>query len=246
MGLFLNVLGLGLFTGWLVNYVADVLPGSGSRERPPCWNCQTALPWKTYLRFGHCPACGRPRRFRTYILQLAIPAIILYLWRVPADQLEFPSATLLLSYLVLIAVIDIEHRLIHHLTSIAGLFLGLGIGIHLHGVEATLIGGIVGYGIMLLLYGSGVLFVRCASRWRGQAIDEVALGYGDVNLAGIAGLLLGWPGFLQGLLIATLAAGLVSMIIVARTLLRSRYRAFVAIPYGAFLALTVVSLILRP
>jgi leader peptidase (prepilin peptidase)/N-methyltransferase len=165
---------------------------------------------------------------------------------VPAGRLEFPWSTLLFLYLLLIVVVDIEHRLILQITSFAGVLLGLGVGIHTHGVQATVVGGIAGYSIMLLLYASGVVFVRSVSRWRGQPIDAVALGYGDVGFAGVVGLLLGWPGVLQGVLIAMLAAGVISLIIVVQMLVRNQYRAFVAIPYGPFLALSAVFLLLWP
>lgn len=246
MNLLPDVLALGLFTGWLVNYAADLLPSSGFRTRPPCWNCQTAVPWKVYLLFAPCPGCGSPRRVRTYVLQFAIPASILYLWRVSAGQLQFPWSVLLLSYLVLMAVIDIEHHVILHVTSVAGALLGFGLGVHLHGVQPTVIGGFAGYCIMLVLYVAGVAYARGRTLRCAQALDEAALGYGDVYFAGVAGLLVGWPGVLLGLLIALLSAGLISLLILARMLLRRQYRALAAIPYAPFLGLSVVILLLRP
>jgi len=246
MGILLVVLVLGLIAGWIVNYLADVLPATGTLTHPVCWNCGSALRWTRYVVFRRCAVCGRAPRTRSALVQLAVPAAILYLWLVPAHKLEFLLAAILLSYLILVSVIDIENRLILHSTSIAGALLGLGIGVRLHGLTATLIGGIAGYGIMLLFYLLGVLFVRYVFRRRGRVVDEDALGYGDVNLAGIAGLLLGWPGIVIGLLFTMLAGGLVSAVLIAVMLLRHRYHAFSAIPYGPCLVLSIIILLLRP
>jgi len=242
----LGVLVLGLVAGWIVNYLADVLPAAGFLTQPVCWNCGSALPWKRYFLFRRCAVCSRWRRARTPIVELTIPVALLYLWLVPPHRLEYPLAAILFVYLALITVVDMEHRLILHVTSFAGLLLGLGIGTHLHGLTPTLAGGAAGYGIMLVFYALGVLFVRYMNRRRAKPIDEVALGYGDVNLAGIAGLLLGWPGIIFGLLFTILAGGLASAAVIVVMLVRRRYHAFSAIPYGPFLVLSIAVLLLRP
>ena len=125
---------------------------------------------------------------KLYHGRVNLPRLLVYLWLVPPRGLDLPLGFILLIFLLLVATIDIEHRLILHLTSIAGAVLGLGVGIHLHGVISTLIGGAVAYGVMLLFYYFGELFVRYMSKRRNEATDEVALGFGDVNLAGITGL----------------------------------------------------------
>ena len=68
---------------------------------------------------------------------------------------------------------------------------------------------------MLVLYLLGEVFVRYVSRRRGEPVNEVALGFGDVTLAGIAGLFLGWPGIAFGLILTVFAGGAFSL---------SRYR----------------------
>ena len=99
---------------------------------------------------------------------------------------------------------------------------------------------------MLAFYFLGEVFVRFMSKRRNETIEEVALGFGDVNLAGITGLLLGWPGIILGLLFAILAGGLVSLLIVIGMLIRRQYKAFSAIPYGPFMILSILVLLLRP
>ena len=246
MGIGIGFIFLGLLGGYLVNYLADVLPSTRKLSHPACWNCGSEISWGNYLLFRRCNNCVRSRSPRTYIILILIPAIAVYLLLLPPQQIELPLAFILLIFLLLVATIDIEHRLILHMTSIIGALISLGIGIHLHGVVPTLIGGAAGYGIMLLFYFFGDLFVRYRSKKRNEPTDEVALGFGDVNLAGITGLLLGWPVIIPGLLFTILAGGLVSLLIVVFMLVRRQYQAFYAIPYGPFMILSIFYLLFRP
>jgi leader peptidase (prepilin peptidase)/N-methyltransferase len=175
-----------------------------------------------------------------------MPAAVFYLWFLPPHQLDFAFAVSLMFYLGLVVVIDLEHRLILHATSVFGALLGLGVGARLHGITSTLIGAGVGFAVMLVLFLFGEGFVRYLSRRRGKEINEVALGFGDVSLAGISGLFLGWPGIAFGLILTVLAGGLASLLIIVIMLIRGRYRAFSTIPYGPFLAISVAILLLRP
>jgi len=81
---------------------------------------------------------------------------------------------------------------------------------------------------------------------RGRKVDDVALGFGDVNLSGILGLLLGWPGIVLGLTLAILTAGAVSLIYLLVMLILRKYRLYAAVPYGPFLIAGAVILIYFP
>jgi leader peptidase (prepilin peptidase)/N-methyltransferase len=96
---------------------------------------------------------------------------------------------------------------------------------------------------MFVLYYLGELYVRRMSKKRGIPTDEVALGFGDVSLSGILGLLMGWPAILACLLFAVLAGGLVSLVIILGMLAAKKYKAFTAIPYAPFLILSAIFLL---
>lgn len=172
---------------------------------------------------------------RTWIVELVAILTTTWLWISPPPALGFPLGLILLIYFGVVVVIDLEHRLILHPVSIAGAIMGLFVGVRLHGWLFTLLGGLAGFAVMLSLYMLGNLFGRLLARKRGETFDEEALGFGDVNLSGVLGLVLGWPGILLGLVLAILAGGLVSFVYLLVMVLAKRYRAFVAIPYGPFL-----------
>jgi carbon starvation protein len=93
-----------------------------------------------------------------------------------------------------VIVIDIEHRLILHWVSLFGAALSLVIGIYIRGWQATLLGGLVGFVIMFSLYFLGIMFVRFINRRRMRTPEGEALGFGDVILGGVLGLLIWRPG----------------------------------------------------
>ena len=147
-------------------------------------------------------------------------------------------------YFGIVIVIDLEHRLILHPVSWLGAVLGLATGVWLHGWLSTLIGGAVGFGIMLVFYWLGILYVRKFASMKGQPIEEGdAFGFGDVNLSGIMGLLLGWPGILAGLVLAILIAGAVTLLYLAYMLITRRYVPNTALAFGPFLAASTIYLL---
>ena len=243
MNLIIIPLLLGWLAGWLVNYLADVLPVTRRFSHPACPNCQTQFSWYHYLLFHNCGTCGTPRKWRPLVIQAVLTVVAALLWIFPRPGFPFAMAFILFIFLSLVFVIDLEHRLILHPVSLVGALLALGIGVYLHGILTTLIGGAVGFGVMLAFYFIGELYVRYMSKKRGINTDEVALGFGDVNLSGILGLLLGWPLISAGLLFAVLAGGLISLFIIVGMLVAKKYKAFTAIPYAPFLIMSALYLL---
>ncbi len=236
-------------TGWgagfVVNWLADQLPLYRRLGAPVCLQCEHPYGWLAFLFLEDCQNCGQSRSLRSRLVQWLFPLafILVNFWK--PDRLETLEALALIVFFGLVLVVDVEHRLILHPISLAGAALAVLIGVRLHGPLPTLYGGTAGFGMMLALYYLGDVFARVMARRRGESLDEVALGFGDVNLAGILGLLLGWPGITVGLLIAILAGGITSGLVIAVMLLRKRYQAFTALPYAPFLILAGIVLLFR-
>lgn len=176
----------------------------------------------------------------------------IWIWIFPGQALPFALGVILLIFLAVVLIIDLEHRVVLHPVSIIGAALGLGIGIYLRsgktlafGITSTLLGGATGFGIMLAFYFLGEFFVKRMAKNRGMSSDEVALGFGDVNLSGILGLLLGWQLIFVCLFFAILAGGLVSLVLILGMLIAKKYKAFTAIPYAPFLILSAVYFLFR-
>lgn len=236
----------GWLLAYLINYLADVLPITRRFSPAACLHCEKPFPLKSYVLFQACPDCGARRSIRTWVVQIGFTLASVWLWVFPPVLLGFWVGTGLLAFFALVAVIDLEYRLIMDPVSLVGAVLGLAIGTWQKGIGYALLGGVAGYGIMFGLFYLGILFNRLASKVRHEEVSEEAMGFGDVNLAGIIGLMLGWPDIIGGLLIAIIAGGLVSGLILLVMLALRRYKALTAIPYAPFLLIGAIVFLYIP
>lgn len=240
---------LGWFAGYFVNYASDVLPFTRRFSQPVCLHCQTPHSWADYLMLRACRSCGKGRSLRTWLVQFIATASFAYFWLVPSKALGFYLGAIVLIYFGIITVIDLEHRLILHPTSLFGAILGVIVGTYIYSHKfnllmslwQSLLGGIIGFGIMFLLYQIGTLVARLRARRMqaaGQADDdEEALGGGDVYLLGVLGLMLGKDFIVNALVLGVLFGGIVSLIFIVALLVRRRYSGdalMTFIPYGPY------------
>jgi leader peptidase (prepilin peptidase)/N-methyltransferase len=256
-----------IFLGWLaglfINYSADVLPSTRRFSRPACRQCGNAFSWSDYLTLRACRSCGEGCSLRTWIVQILAVAAFVYFWLVPSKALGIPLGMVVLIYFGIITVIDLEHRLILHPTSLFGAVLGFIVGTSIHsriddngilvGMGLSLLGGLFGFGVMFLLYKLGEIVARFRARRMtdaGQADDEEeALGGGDVYLAGVLGLMLGWDFIVIGLAWGIILGGLVSLVYIIALLIRRRYSSealMTFIPYGPFFIVAASLLLFQP
>lgn len=241
----------GLAGGWIVNYLADVLPATRRLSQPACHHCDSSFAWQDYVLLRKCRSCGTPRRVRTFAVFILFIILNLYFWFAPAPGVGFAAGWVLLVYFGVVFVIDLEHRLILHMTSIFGAALGLGIGLLRQNLASTLIGGAVGFGMVYLFYLFGVLFTKMrARRLKAAGVepdDEDAFGAGDVILATILGLMLGWPLTWFGILFGVLLGGVISVLIMLILLLLRRFNSWmVFIPFGPFFIMSAFLIIYLP
>lgn len=231
----------------LVNYLGDTLPNGEKPGQPACLHCKETLPWQNYLTLGACPHCGKARAWRTWLTLALGVAFSLWLWLSPPAKMGYWLGLLVLVYFAVIVIIDFEHRSIMIVTILAGAVLGLAVGIILHGLASTLIGGLAGLGVMGLFYLVGILFARYRARKRGTDDGEEALGLGDVYLSIVLGLLLGWPRILVGLMFGVLAGGVVSLLLIIALVLSKRYQSMtVFTAYGPYLVFGAFLLLYMP
>ena len=233
MGNILLIVLLGWGVGASINYISDVLPLKRRLTVQFCLVCERRQPLFNYLIWPRtCRKCGTSRSWRCWIVEFISIALVIWQWIEPSPVLGFPLGVLVLTYFGIVVVIDLEHRIIMHPVSLIGAFLSFGLGFKLHGLVPTLVGGVVGFSLMLLLYLFGRIFARLINRRRGFSSIDEALGFGDVNLSGVIGLMLGWPAILMGLIISILFGGLTSIVYLFILAITRRFRLFTAIPYG--------------
>jgi len=165
----------GLFAGVLVNALADSLPTARAVRRPSCSSCGAPRPrvgWSGLSAWitgnSHCPYCNAPQSARRPIVEvLSVAWSVVLSLIVPGPGLYWPSF-LLSTIMLLVIVIDLEHRLILHVvTGPAAIVMGLlGSLDASRGPVKTVLGGAVGFLVVLGLFLLGGLFARLICRVR--------------------------------------------------------------------------------
>ncbi len=238
------ILTTGFLIGTILNHLADTLPFHRKLiVNLACSNCGQTFDIYHYIRFAPCKECGvKPslRRLLTPFISAAVMLIVVFF---PPDYSGRWLTIFIFTYLALVLIIDIEHRLIMNPISIIGGIVFIAIGIYLNGWLDTTLGAATGFGFMYALYLLGILFSRWMSKRRGEEIEEIALGFGDVSLSLVIGILIGWPRIALILFFAILLGGVFSGLFLLVSVLFKRYKAFTAIPYAPFIIIATVIVI---
>ena len=236
---------IGASVGSFVNVVADRLPEGKSLVRPRshCPTCDRPLsnvemvPVLSYLWLrGSCRQCGAPIRARVLVVEVVTGALFAATYLRFGFGFDFIVLCAGVSLLLAVAVIDLEHKLILNrivfpslavLLVIAPFWTTLGLPRSfpvspdmLASFANSIVAGAGSFLLFLLIY---VAYPQ-------------GMGGGDVKLAGLIGLLVGFPG-----LIVALWGGVVSGGLVAIFLLVSRKKGRKdEISFGSFLAAAAI------
>ena len=224
-----------LVVGWLFggvgNWAADHLPGYPATPLPwrelggrMTWLHYWTLPWA--WRRATCPHCNAPRRWRPLLLELGMAGVFALAWlRLQPSPLLVGVAWLYSVFLLVVIVIDLEHHRVLNVMTLPAAVVALVVSL-LPGTPTplnALLGGATGLGLFLVIFLIG----------RGK------LGAGDVKLAGVIGLMVGYPNVTIALMAGVILGGLVALGMLAlRRATRKSYMAYA--PYlalGALLAL---------
>jgi leader peptidase (prepilin peptidase)/N-methyltransferase len=232
----------GLAAGVGVNALADRIAGD---EDPPlrggdCPRCRAPLPARRlvplvgwYLLGRRCPACGAalaPRRPLVDVaLLLAFPVLLAHVaalghhGRLP-PALLFGVDALAATVLALIFVVDLEHHLILDIVvyPAAAALLVLALALDHKALAAMSFGAVLSGGLFLAFYGLGYLIYH-----------EEALGFGDVKLAALVGMMVGWPGIIDALVLCALLGAAISVLLLGLGRVSTR----TYIPFGTFISL---------
>jgi leader peptidase (prepilin peptidase)/N-methyltransferase len=242
---------LGLLAGAVINWLADDLP-ERYRPRPPHYPDGTPRPFVSLIGFARgkrTSASGVKLSPRYPLVEIGMMILYGYI------ALAYPVALRSVFWfgaifiLMLITVIDLEHRLILYVVIVPSCIYAL-IGAVLvpeHPFIDYIIGGLVGFIIFFIFYFGGILFIVVMSNARGEEVDEVAFGFGDVMLATLSGLLLGWQALVFAIMLTVFLGAFGAILyLVIQWLGRGRYEMFTALPYGQYIVIgTLIMLLWR-
>ena len=221
---------IGLLTGDLINALADDLPLRQKPSTPHCMQCGKNYKPARWLALGRlalggtCPSCGAVVKRRYIAVELLTPVIFALLPSLITRPADLIFGAVYIAILILVIVIDLEHRLILHVVTFPSTLLAL-VGsffISSNSILLALIGAVSGFVIFYALY------------WLGkQLFGPGALGFGDVTLSMTLGAMVGFPYVLFALIMGIILGGMISFVLIVTG--RLSMRSYVA--YGPFLAL---------
>ena len=227
----------GLLVGSFLNVVAHRLPRGASLVKPrsACPDC--GVPVRPYdnvpvlswlLLRGRCRACGTPISARyplveagTALLWLAVVAAH------HADTTKLVLGLVLVTFLVPLALIDFDHKLLPNRLTYPAAVVGLALGLLLDpdGQPERLMAGAIAGGIIFLV---------------ALAVPS-GMGMGDAKLLLVMGLYLG-AAVVPAIFVALVSGTVVGVLIMARLGVSAGRKT--AVPFGVFLALGAVVAIL--
>lgn len=251
---------MGVLAGGVVNWLADDLPRYRLPGRPryPDGTPRPLSAWLGLTAFvlqKRTAAGGAALSWRYPLVEVATAGLMVLTLLVKSDSSDSSPLQLLfwLAYmpiLVLITVIDLEHRLILFAVIVPTAVLAILDAVltptqREPNLERALLGGALGFGVFFLMYLGGIAYVYIAGQMQGRRISEIAFGYGDVMLAAVSGLILGLESVIFAMFITVfLGAAGALLYIVVRGLAGKRYTAFTALPYGPYIVLGTLIMLL--
>lgn len=227
----------GLIVGAILNVLADNLPARERPSVPHCPECDHRFGprrWFALARLlpgGRCPHCSAAVDRRHVLVELITAVIFGLLPSLVSRPVDLFFSTAYVAILILIIVIDLEHRLILHKVTFPSTLLALvgSLFISNNSLLLALLGAVLGFVIFYCLY------------WLGrQLFGPGALGFGDVTLSMTLGAMVGFPYIVFALVMGIMLGGLISfgLIVTGRLSMRS----YVA--YGPFLAMAGIITVL--
>ncbi len=233
----------GLVVGSFLTVVVDRVPRRASVVAPPsaCGSCGHRLgpldlvPVVSWLMLrGRCRRCGAPIGVEPIVIELATATLfVLMAIRFDDQRAAIPAYCILMAVLVAQTWIDLRTKRLPREITYTGMLLG--------GVALTIAALVLDEPERIWMAALGAV-IALAAMWLIYVVSRGGMGDGDVRLAPLLGMYLGWlnPGIvLPGLFFGFLAGAVVGVALMA--LDRAGRRS--AVPFGPFLALgTVVAI----
>ena len=251
------VFALGSVVGSFLNVCIYRLPRDRSVVSPPshCPKCGARLraadlvPLLSFLALARkCRSCGNPIPWRYFLVELITGLVFVLVWIVSGPGPQVLPAWIFSSTMIAVVFTDLDHMIIPDklvLGALAAALLSEALlvarattpllSVPVPGTDSALPRFLAGGGLGVAAF----VFIRAFSQ---LLFRREGMGLGDLKLAGAIGAMLG-PA--HALLSFGLAIGVGAMLGVALLLLRLRRR-MEYLPFGPFLALSSLTVLLAP
>jgi leader peptidase (prepilin peptidase)/N-methyltransferase len=233
----------GLIVGSFLTVVVDRVPQGGSVNAPPsrCGSCGLRLgpldlvPVFSWLALrGKCRRCKAPIGIEPIVLEIANATLyVLMAIRFDDTRAAIPAYCVLMSVLVAQTWIDLKIQRLPREITYTGMILGA--------VTLTVAAIVIDEPERIWMMALGAV-IALAAMWLIYTLSKGGMGDGDVRLAPLLGMYLGWLN--PGIVLPGLFFGFVAGAVVGVTMMVfDRAGRRTAVPFGPFLALgTIVAI----
>jgi prepilin signal peptidase PulO-like enzyme (type II secretory pathway) len=242
MFLFLSVFLLGAIVGSFLNCVIYRLETGGSflKGRSFCPHCKKELAWFDLFPVfsfvflgGKCRYCRQKISWQYPLVEMAAGTVFLLIFRLffldseilPVDCLGLVYHWTISAFLIVIFVYDLKHYIIPDKVIYPAIIVS-GVWYLASGILFGLYAGSEMLNTIYAASGAAAFFLFIVLLSRGKW-----MGVGDIKLAFLMGLILGWP----GVLVALLAAFYIGAIIGSGLIILKKRRLESEIPFAPFL-----------
>ena len=231
VGSFLNVCILRIPLGKSI-----VTPGSHcSCGKPIAWYDNIPI-FSWFILRGRARCCGARFSFRYPLIEATTAGVFLWLW-ISLPPAQAIAGMAFFALLLLGAMIDLDHLQLPDVTTIGGLFAGLGFSLlwpQIHGLPvANWTWAEASHSAVIAL--TGVAAGAGAIYWLGEIgsylMRRPAMGYGDMLLMGCIGAFCGWRGTVAAM-VGGAFTGLIAIVVMKAVLSMRASKAPPAAPAG--------------
>jgi leader peptidase (prepilin peptidase)/N-methyltransferase len=231
--IYIFLFAFGAIIGSFLNVCIYRIPLRRSIISPPssCPECKRHIPFydnipiiSYILLHGRCRYCNTRIPLNYLVIEALTALMAVSLFFFFGLTIEALVYYIFLSALIVITVIDLEHKIIPDVISLPGIVFGFAVSFFLPfpGVMNSIIG---------IIAGGGLLFAVAYGYY--MATGREGMGGGDIKLLAMIGAFLGWRGIIVTLLVGSLVGAIIGSILM---LLKGRDTKY-AIPFGPFLSL---------
>lgn len=202
----------GIVIGSFLNVCIYRIPNNQSLISPPshCGNCDTRLKWKDLIPIGSylwlkgkCRYCNSKISMRYPLVEGLTGILLVGIYIRYGIGVSFFKYSLLTLFLIVIALIDYDTTDVYASVVYSGMAVAIvfiiieAIG-YSHSITSYIIGGLIGFGVIGLIY-----------------ILTGGMGVGDIEIAVLCGLFLGWKLEIYFLLMSFIIGGATAVALIA-------------------------------
>ena len=228
---------LGLIIGSFLNVVIHRVPLKTmfKNSRSECPKCLSQLKWYhnipllSYLFLGgKCAFCKEKISMRYPLVELLNSLAYGLFFLKFGMTSNFVVFSLIMSALIVIFFIDLDHQIIPDVITLPGILVGLAVSFLADGI------GILNAFIGFLVGGVSLYLVALLGEY---LFKKEAMGGGDIKMAAMLGAFLGW----QKVLLIFMLSSVVGLVIsIAIMTVSAKLRKERLIPFGPFIAIAAV------